>query len=94
MTQHGLSFAQKRLLVLGGTSGIGLAVARQIVQAGGSAVLVGRRADKAAAAAAELARFGPTTAFAHALDDRAALRPDLSPIRAIPPMTTPHGAAT
>jgi len=27
-------------------------------------------------------------------DDRAALRPDLSPIRSIPPMTTPHGAAT
>jgi UPF0176 protein len=27
-------------------------------------------------------------------DDRAALRPDLSPIRATPPMTTPHGAAT
>ena len=73
MTQHELSFAQTRLLVLGGTSGIGLAVARQVVQAGGSAVLVGRRADKATAAAAELARFGPTTAFAHPLDERAAL---------------------
>ena len=67
------SFANQRLLVLGGTSGIGLAVARQVTQAGGSAVLVGRTADKAAAAAAELSPSGDVTAFAHPLDDRDAL---------------------
>lgn len=67
------SFANQRLLVLGGTSGIGLAVARQVLQGGGSVVLVGRNAEKAAAVADELAPLGDAKAFAHALDDRDAM---------------------
>lgn len=67
------SFAGKRLLVLGGTSGMGLAVAKQVLALGGSAVLVGKRPEKAAAAADELAPIGKATAFAHPLHDRAQL---------------------
>lgn len=67
------SFANQRLLILGGTSGIGLATARQVLAGGGSATLVGRRAEKAAAAAEQLAAHGDVTAFAHPLDDRSAL---------------------
>lgn len=68
-----LSFADKRLLILGGTSGIGLATARIVLAGGGTATLVGRRPEKAAAAADQLAGFGEVTAFAHPLDDRQAL---------------------
>ena len=66
-------FTNRRVLVLGGTSGIGLASARKVLEGGGSAVLVGRRSEKAAAAADQLAALGPVTAFAHPLDDRAEL---------------------
>lgn len=68
-----LSFANQRLLVLGGTSGIGLATARHVLQGGGKATLVGRRPEKAEAAKAELQGLGDVEAFVHPLDDRAAL---------------------
>ncbi|MEC5161379.1 MULTISPECIES: SDR family NAD(P)-dependent oxidoreductase [unclassified Janthinobacterium] len=51
-------FSGKKLLVVGGTSGIGLATARLVLQGGGAVVLVGRNADKAAAARAELSELG------------------------------------
>jgi len=73
MTDKQPSFANQRLLVLGGTSGIGLAVARQVLQGGGSVVLVGRSAGKAAAAAEGLAALGDVEALAHPIDDREAL---------------------
>jgi NAD(P)-dependent dehydrogenase (short-subunit alcohol dehydrogenase family) len=52
------TFSGKKLLVVGGTSGIGLATARLVLQGGGGVVLVGRNADKAAAARAELSELG------------------------------------
>ncbi|MFK7738724.1 MAG: SDR family NAD(P)-dependent oxidoreductase [Planctomycetota bacterium] len=64
------SFAGRRLLVLGGTSGIGLAIARRAMQGGASVVLVGKRQEKAEAAAAELQGLGSVRAIAHPLDDR------------------------
>jgi len=47
-------FSGKKLLVIGGTSGIGLAVARQILSQGATAVLVGQRRDKAESALVSL----------------------------------------
>ncbi|MBA5828018.1 SDR family NAD(P)-dependent oxidoreductase, partial [Escherichia coli] len=42
-------FSGKKLLVVGGTSGIGLATAKQVLKSGGSVVLTGNRKDKAEA---------------------------------------------
>ncbi len=42
-------FKGKKLLVVGGTSGMGLAVARMVLEAGGSVVLTGNKKDKAEA---------------------------------------------
>lgn len=39
-------FSAQKLIVIGGSSGIGKAVATNILQQGGSAVLVGKRAEK------------------------------------------------
>ena len=49
-------FAGKKLLVVGGTSGMGLEAARQFLKAGGSVVLTGSKQDKADAVRAELTR--------------------------------------
>lgn len=49
-----LSLADRTYLVTGGGSGIGKAVAAAVVAAGGHAMLVGRNADRLAAAAAEI----------------------------------------
>ncbi|MFG6468428.1 SDR family NAD(P)-dependent oxidoreductase [Roseateles sp. BYS87W] len=57
------SFEGKKLLVIGGTSGMGLEVARQVLAQGGRAVVVGHRADKAAAAREALATLGPVEAI-------------------------------
>jgi len=48
-------FAGRKLLVMGGTSGIGLETARMVAQQGGSVVIVGNRPTKAVAALEELA---------------------------------------
>jgi NAD(P)-dependent dehydrogenase (short-subunit alcohol dehydrogenase family) len=56
-----LPFAEKKLLVLGGTSGIGLQTARTVLSRGGSAVIVGNRQEKADAARATLKVLGPVT---------------------------------
>ena len=49
-----LSLTDRTYLVTGGGSGIGKGVAAAIVASGGNAVLVGRNADKLAAAAEEI----------------------------------------
>ncbi|HWI55900.1 MAG TPA: SDR family NAD(P)-dependent oxidoreductase, partial [Bacillota bacterium] len=36
----------KKVIIIGGTSGMGLEVARQVLAQGGEAVVVGRNADK------------------------------------------------
>lgn len=56
-----LQFSGKKLLVVGGTSGIGLQTASMVIERGGNAVLVGRRADKLEAARNSLAGPGQVT---------------------------------
>ncbi|EPF2242857.1 SDR family NAD(P)-dependent oxidoreductase [Citrobacter werkmanii] len=51
-------FVGKKLLVVGGTSGMGFESAKLILQGGGSVVLVGNRADKAEQARQTLATLG------------------------------------
>ncbi|MBW9350318.1 SDR family oxidoreductase [Citrobacter sp. EC_71] len=51
-------FAGKKLLVVGGTSGMGFETAKLILQGSGSVVLVGNRADKAEQARQTLATLG------------------------------------
>ncbi|MEN3112690.1 SDR family NAD(P)-dependent oxidoreductase [Uliginosibacterium paludis] len=51
-------FKGKKLLVVGGTSGMGMETARMVLTEGGSAVIVGHRADKAEAARQALAPLG------------------------------------
>lgn len=52
-------FAGQKLIVVGGTSGIGKAVARAVLEQGGSAVLIGNRKAKLQAAVDELEAYGP-----------------------------------
>lgn len=56
-------FKGRKLLVIGGTSGMGLQTARMVLTEGGSTVIVGHRPDKAEAARAELAALGPVAAL-------------------------------
>ena len=53
-----LSLADRTFLVTGGGSGIGKGVAAAVVAAGGNAMLVGRNADRLAAAADEIKAAG------------------------------------
>lgn len=56
-------FSGHKVLVVGGSSGIGLAAARQVLERGGQAVIVGRRATKTADALRQLEPLGPTSAM-------------------------------
>lgn len=57
------AFKDKKLLVVGGTSGMGLQTARMVLAEGGSAVIVGQRADKTEEARAQLAALGQVEAL-------------------------------
>lgn len=62
-------FAGRKLLVIGGTSGIGLETARMVAQEGGSVVVVGNRPEKAEIARKELAAMaGEGKVFALSTD--------------------------
>jgi len=66
------ALAGTRTVVVGGTSGVGLHVARQVVAAGGKVVILGRSENKLASAAAEL---GPSsTAIACDATDESAVQ--------------------
>ena len=52
------TFMGKKLLVIGGTSGMGLATAKRVVENGGSVVLVGNRREKTEQARQALATYG------------------------------------
>ncbi|MEO0869764.1 MAG: SDR family oxidoreductase [Cyanobacteria bacterium J06642_11] len=51
-------FEGQKLIVIGGTSGMGKSVAQLVLQGGGSAVIIGRKAEKLQAAVAELQGYG------------------------------------
>src|SRR5208282_2953184 len=53
-----MEFANRKLLVVGGTSGMGLETARLVLQRGGSAVLLGKNPEKVTAAEQALAGIG------------------------------------
>ncbi|QGZ63204.1 SDR family NAD(P)-dependent oxidoreductase [Paraburkholderia acidisoli] len=57
------AFKGRKLLVVGGTSGMGLETAREVLAEGGSVVIVGNRAEKAEAARKELAALGQVWAL-------------------------------
>ncbi|WP_296658316.1 SDR family NAD(P)-dependent oxidoreductase [Paraburkholderia sp.] len=57
-------FNGKKLLVIGGTSGMGFETARTVVASGGRAVIVGNRAEKAEQARKELSAQGEVMALA------------------------------
>ncbi|WP_299485235.1 SDR family oxidoreductase [Acaryochloris sp. IP29b_bin.137] len=52
------SFSGQKLIVIGGTSGMGKAVARLVLEQRGTAILVGRSPEKLHAAVAELQPYG------------------------------------
>lgn len=69
-------FTDRKLLVLGGTSGMGKAVAAQILRRGGTAVVIGRSQDRVDAALADLGALGAShsvTGMAVDLTDDAAV---------------------
>ncbi|WP_262698533.1 MULTISPECIES: SDR family NAD(P)-dependent oxidoreductase [Streptomyces] len=68
-----LDFTGQKAVVIGGTSGMGYAVARHIVGAGGSAVVTGRTQSSADEAAAALATHGEAVGLAADLADPAAV---------------------
>ena len=62
-------FAGQKIIVVGGTSGMGKAVARLVLQQGGTAVIVGSRKAKAGGAVQELSRDGKVVGLAANLAD-------------------------
>lgn len=62
-----LELANKTAVVIGGTSGIGLAITRGLAQAGANVVPTGRRDEQVRAAAAEVAALGRRS-LAHTCD--------------------------
>jgi len=54
-----LKFRGKKLIVVGGTNGMGEAVAKIVLKNGGTAVLIGRREEKTKKAIAELTPYSP-----------------------------------
>ncbi|TFY95324.1 SDR family oxidoreductase [Pseudomonas nabeulensis] len=66
-------FIGKKLLVVGGTSGMGLETARLVLQQGGNVVIVGSRAEKTEQARQELASIGTVSALTANLSDPAGL---------------------
>ncbi|MEM9771932.1 MAG: SDR family oxidoreductase [Cyanobacteria bacterium P01_D01_bin.73] len=56
------TFAGQKLIVVGGSSGIGKAIARLVLERGGSAVIVGRNGEKLKGAIAELGPLGTIVA--------------------------------
>lgn len=58
MTYAGLDLKSKTAVVIGGTSGIGLTLAKGLAEAGANVIPTGRRADLVKSAAAEIKRIG------------------------------------
>ncbi|MBB5790306.1 SDR family NAD(P)-dependent oxidoreductase [Jiangella mangrovi] len=63
-------FEGRKVVVIGGTSGMGLATAHQVVAGGGSAVVTGRDHGKVEATVGELSQHGKAWGIAAELTDR------------------------
>jgi NAD(P)-dependent dehydrogenase (short-subunit alcohol dehydrogenase family) len=80
------SYADKIVLVTGGTSGIGKATALAFAEAGAKVVITGRREKEGADVAAEVTKAGGTAAFV-----RADVAKDADVARAIDFVLSTHG---
>ncbi|MCY1531343.1 3-alpha-hydroxycholanate dehydrogenase (NADP(+)) [compost metagenome] len=69
----GNAFKGRKLLVVGGTSGMGSETARMVLAEGGSAMIVGSRKEKTEQARSELAALGPVWAVTADLSTEAGL---------------------
>lgn len=63
-------FNGKKLLVVGGTSGMGLETAKMVLSQGGSAVIVGHRPEKTEEARKDLSALGPVDSITADLSSR------------------------
>ena len=68
-----MDFANTQTLLLGGSSGMALATAAELLRAGGSVVLAARHETKLAAAKHDLVKFGPVETVQLDLADAAAV---------------------
>ena len=66
-------FTSRKLVVIGGSSGMGRQVAADVVAAGGSAVIIGHRRDRVGQTVAELSTTGGAWGIAADLRDPAEL---------------------
>lgn len=73
MSSTTLDFTGRKVVVIGGTSGMGYAVARHVLDAGGTAVVTGRTQAGADEAAAALSTHGKAVGLAADLADPAAV---------------------
>jgi NAD(P)-dependent dehydrogenase (short-subunit alcohol dehydrogenase family) len=74
MPYPSLDLTSKTAVVIGGTSGIGLALAKGLAQAGANVVATGRRADLVSSAADEIKKLGrKTLSLATDVTDRGSL---------------------
>ncbi len=63
-------FAGRKVIIIGGSSGMGFATAQQVLAGGGSAVITGRNPDKLRAAVEALTQNGKAWGIAAELTDR------------------------
>ncbi|MFE5036940.1 SDR family NAD(P)-dependent oxidoreductase [Streptomyces sp. NPDC056683] len=73
MPTNAFDFTGRKVVVIGGTSGMGLASARRVLEGGGNAVVTGRSEVSAAKAVAELAFYGKAVGLAVDLFDPASV---------------------
>ncbi|MFJ8855942.1 SDR family NAD(P)-dependent oxidoreductase [Streptomyces sp. NPDC102437] len=73
MSTTPLDFTGQKVIVIGGTSGMGYAVARHVLDAGGTAVVTGRTQPNADEAAAALSAYGKVVGLAADLADPVAV---------------------
>ena len=75
------SFTGRKLLVVGGTSGMGFETAKAVLERGGSALILGHRLDKTATALTQLQRHGAVTAITADISEPAGVTQVLKAIR-------------
>ena len=73
-TTERFSLRGKYALVIGGTSGIGKAIARGYLESGARVIIAGRNADKLAGALAELQGLGEVFGYTADVSEEAGLR--------------------